>query len=125
MSERLSQYLREDPKPGSLWSDDTYHVTYHPTDTYTIRELANVITEEEDSDCRLAIDYELRDESGHWITRKQVYERDESGEVVYAPTFSAFIANSPVVIADRSSSAWGTCWMLAATAPAGFQPEEQ
>ena len=117
MTTRLSQYLQEDPKPGSLWGDDTYHVTFHPTDFYELQTLVNLLIEEEDLACRLAIDYELRDGSGHWITRQSLYEREKNGETVQAPTFSGSIATAPVLIADRSSSAWGTCWTLAVSAP--------
>lgn len=124
MTARLSQYLQEDPKPGSLWGDDTYHVTFHPTDFYELQTLVNLLIEEEDLACRLAIAYELRDGSGHWITCKSIYERDKQGKTVYAPTLPSSIAAAPVLIADRSSSPWGTCWTLAVSAPPDFQPEQ-
>lgn len=124
MTSRLSQYLQEDPKPGSLWGDDTYHVTYYPTDPYDLQTLADLLLEEEDTPCRLMIDYELRDESGHWVTREGIYERDEYGKMVSAPNLPGSIAVAPVLIADRSSSPWGTCWVLAVSAPPDFQPEQ-
>ena len=73
MTTRLSQYLQEDPKPGSLWGDDTYHVAFHPTDFYELQTLVNLLIEEEDLSCRLAIAYELRDGSGHWIMCESLY----------------------------------------------------
>ena len=111
MSALLSQYLQEDPKPGSLWGDDTYHVTFHPTGLYDFQTLVNLLIKEEDPSCRLAIDYELRAEP-LVTTREEIYQRDEHGKTVYGPTFSGSIATSPVLIADRSSSPWGTCWSL-------------
>lgn len=121
MTARLSQYLQEDPKSGSLWGDDTYHVTFLPTDAYELQTLADLLLEEEDTSCRLAIDYELRDASGHWITREGIYERDDHGEIVYAPTLPGSIAAAPVLIADRSSSPWGVYWTLAVSAPPDFK----
>lgn len=84
----------------------------------------DLLIEEEDPSYRLAIAYELRDGSGHWILCKSLYERDKQGKTVYAPTLPRSIAAAPVLIADRSSSPWGTCWTLAVSAPPDFQPEQ-